>query len=153
MSLLSPLYPSGPIDVSRWLRPLPQDGTIPALPGWRWLHTPGHTAGHVSFFREADRTVLAGDAFITTNQESAYSVAVQKTELHGPPMYFTSDWAAARESVERLAALEPEVAVTGHGRALRGAEMRTALHTLAREFDNVAKPQHGRFIDPPEGAQ
>ncbi len=51
MSLLAPLYPRGPIDVSRWLRELPADTTVPEMPGWRWMHTPGHAPGHVSFWR------------------------------------------------------------------------------------------------------
>ena len=42
-----------------------------------------------------DRTLIAGDAFITTKQESAYAVATQRPELHGPPMYFTPDWRSA----------------------------------------------------------
>jgi len=132
MSVLSPLYPRGPVNVTRWLQTLPADGTVPGMPGWAWLPTPGHTPGHVSFWREADRTIIAGDAFITTRQESAYAVAVQEPEMHGPPMYFTQDWQNARLSVERLAALEPEIAVTGHGRAMRGPSMRAALHALAR---------------------
>ena len=66
MARLSPLYPTGPVDVSRWLRPLPEDGSVPGLPGWRWLHTPGHSPGHVSFWRESDRTLIVGDAFVTT---------------------------------------------------------------------------------------
>jgi glyoxylase-like metal-dependent hydrolase (beta-lactamase superfamily II) len=144
MAKFSPLYPRGPVDVSEWLQPLPADGTVPGMPRWQWIHTPGHTIGHVSLWRDSDRTVIAGDAFITTNQESAYAVAVQRTEVHGPPMYFTPDWNSARESVRRLAALEPELAVTGHGRALAGAQMREALHTLARDFDRIAVPEHGR---------
>lgn len=144
MASLSRFYPRGPIDVGRWLHPLPADGTVPSMHGWRWIHTPGHTEGHVSLWRDRDRTVIAGDAFITTNQESAYAVAIQKTEIHGPPKYFTPDWTAARASVERLAALEPELAVTGHGRALAGPEMRMALHTLARDFDTIAVPHHHR---------
>lgn len=144
MASLSRFYPRGPIDVGGWLHLLPADGTVPGMPGWRWIHTPGHTEGHVSLWRDRDRTIVAGDAFITTNQESAYAVAIQKTEIHGPPKYFTPDWAAARASVERLAALEPELAVTGHGRALAGAEMRMALHTLARDFDAIAVPPHHR---------
>jgi len=92
---------------------------------------------------------MAGDAFITTNQESAYAVAVQRPELQGPPMYFTQDWDAACESVRRLAALEPELAVTGHGRAMRGPEMRAALHLLARDFDQIAVPEHGRYVVDP----
>ena len=144
MSLTAPLMPRGPIDLGSRLRPLPGDGSVPHMPGWRWLHTPGHAPGHVSFWREADRTLLAGDAFITTAQESAYAVAVQEPELHGPPMYFTPDWEAAADSVRRLASLEPELAVTGHGRAMRGPAMRQALHRLADQFEQVAVPRHGR---------
>lgn len=149
MSAISFLYPRGPIDVSSRLQPLPQDGTVPYLKGWRWLYTPGHSPGHVSLWREADRTIIAGDAFITTRQESAYAVLTQKPEIHGPPMYFTSNWDAARESVVKLAALQPELVVTGHGPAMHGAAMREALSTLARDFDAIAVPKHGHYVDSP----
>jgi hypothetical protein len=62
-------------------------------------------------------------------------------------MYFTPDCESARESVRRLARLEPELAVTGHGRALGGPEMRRALHVLADRFDTVARPKHGRTAE------
>ncbi len=151
MSLLSPLYPRGPIDVGARLQDLPADGTLPHLPGWRWLHTPGHSAGHVSFWREEDRALIAGDAFITTRQESAYAATApnQPPELHGPPMYFTPDWEKAKASVQRLAELEPEVAVTGHGPAVHGTELRSALDKLAEDFDRVAVPDHGRYVGHP----
>ncbi len=152
MARLSGFYPKGPIDVGGWLRPLPGDGSVPGMPGWRWLHTPGHTPGHVSLWREADRLLVAGDAFVTTKQESAYAVAVQKPEVHGPPRYYTQDWEAARTSAERIAALNPEAAVTGHGPALRGAELRAALHTLARDFTRLAVPEHGRYVGTPARA-
>jgi glyoxylase-like metal-dependent hydrolase (beta-lactamase superfamily II) len=146
---LSPLFPTKPVDVSRNLRIVPEDGTVPPLPGWRWLHTPGHAPGHISLWREADRTLIAGDAFVTTAQESVYAVAVQEPELHGPPMYLTIDWDAARSSVRVLAALEPERVITGHGRPLQGSEMRRALNALAQDFDTVAVPKHGRYVDAP----
>ncbi len=146
MALLSPLYPRGPINVAARLQDLPADGSVPFMPGWRWLHTPGHAPGHVSLWRDADRTLIVGDAFITTAQESAYAAATQRPELHGPPMYFTPDWPSAKTSVQTLAALEPEIAVTGHGRAMQGVELRTALHALARDFDRVAVPDHGRYV-------
>jgi glyoxylase-like metal-dependent hydrolase (beta-lactamase superfamily II) len=145
LALTSPLFPPGPFDVGRRLRLLPDDHSVPHLNGWRWIHTAGHTAGHVSFWREDDRSLIVGDAFITTRQESVYSAIVQKPEMHGPPMYYTSDWDSARESVRALAALEPELAVTGHGRAMQGPEMRRALHMLARDFDEVARPKRGRY--------
>lgn len=150
MSTLAPLYPRGPVNVSRWLRAFPDDGSIPGMPGWRWIHTPGHSVGHVSLWREKDRALIAGDAFITTAQESAYAVIVQEPEIHGPPMYFTHDWQAASESVRRLAALNPEIVVTGHGRAMRGEKMRQALNSLAKAFDLVAIPRHGKYVDAPQ---
>jgi glyoxylase-like metal-dependent hydrolase (beta-lactamase superfamily II) len=149
MSTLSPLYPRGPIDVSRWLRAVPGDGVIPELQGWRWVQTPGHTPGHISLWRDSDRSLIAGDAFITTRQESVYAAAVQSPELHGPPMYYTQDWEAARESVRQLATLEPELVITGHGRAMQGERLREALHTLARDFDEIAVPEHGRYVRDP----
>jgi glyoxylase-like metal-dependent hydrolase (beta-lactamase superfamily II) len=146
MAALSGLYPRGPIDVSAHLQPLPDDGSVPFLADWRWIHTPGHAPGHISLWRERDRSMVVGDAFITTNQESAYAVATQEPELHGPPRYFTPDWTAARESVRRLAALAPELVITGHGHAMRGAVMRNALDLLARDFDRIAVPEHGRYV-------
>jgi len=139
-TLLSPLLPKGPIDVSQWLQALPADGSVPEMPGWKWLHTPGHTPGHVSLWREEDRTLIAGDAFTTTCQESIYAVMMQTPEVHGPPMFLTPDWRGAQASVERLAQLEPELAVTGHGRPMRGEPLRKALHLLAQDFQQVAVP-------------
>ena len=72
--------------------------------------TPGHTPGHVSLWRADDQAVIAGDAFITTSQESVYAVMTQREELHGPPQYFTTDWDAAKLSVQKLADLNPTVA-------------------------------------------
>lgn len=149
MALLSRLYPRGPIDVSARLETLPTDGSIPGAPDWRWLHTPGHTAGHVSLFREADRTLIAGDAVVTTKQESLVAVATQRREIHGPPAYFTPDWRSARESVGRLAALEPEVLATGHGAPLSGPDMRRDLRALAARFDELEVPAFGRYARQP----
>jgi glyoxylase-like metal-dependent hydrolase (beta-lactamase superfamily II) len=152
MAMTSPLFPAGPFDVGRRLRLLPEDHSVPHMNGWRWIHTPGHTPGHVSFWREDDRSLIVGDAFVTTRQESVYAAILQKPEMHGPPMYYTPDWDSARESVRALATLEPELVVSGHGRALKGPEMRRALHTLARDFDEVARPKHGRYSSEPAHA-
>jgi glyoxylase-like metal-dependent hydrolase (beta-lactamase superfamily II) len=113
MSLLSPLYRRQPVNVSGRLRPLPPDGGVPGMPGWVWIETPGRTPGHVSLWHEDSRTLLAGDAVITTAQESAYEVALQIPEIHGPPRYFTPDWDGAERSVARLSALHPKTLVSG----------------------------------------
>jgi len=145
MAALSWMYPRGPIDLGGRVHALPGDGSVPFMPGWRWIHTPGHTAGHVSFFRDGDKTLIVGDAFVATKQESALAVLEQRKEIHGPPAYFTSDWAAARRSIEALSALNPEIAATGHGLPIRGQELRDGLAHLLRDFDEVAYPAHGRY--------
>jgi len=149
MARMAALYPRGPVDLRSRATVLPSDDTIPGLPHWRWIHTPGHTAGHVSLFRDADRTLIVGDAFCTTKQESLLAVAAQTPELHGPPAYFTTDWDAARESVRTLAGLAPEAAAPGHGPAMRGPHTTEALAQLASHFDRVARPSSGRYVDEP----
>lgn len=147
MARLSGLYPTGPVDVSSQLQELPADGSVPHMPDWRWVHTPGHTVGHVSLWRESDRLLISGDAVVTTDQESAYAVLVQKAEIHGPPAYLTPDWDASRESVRKIAELQPETIVSMHGPALHGPAMQEALQVLARDFDEIAVPEHGRYVD------
>ena len=153
MASLSGFYPTKPVDVSGRLKALPEDGSLPFMTGWRWLHTPGHAPGHVSLWRQSDRTLIAGDAFITTKAESAYAVAMQTTEIHGPPQYFTIDWDASRSSVQLLSSLAPELVITGHGLAMQGDAMRAALQTLARDFDRVAVPEEGKYVLNPARAE
>lgn len=149
MAVLSPLFPRSPVDVSAWLKILPPDQSIPEMPGWRWLHTPGHAPGHISLWRESDRTLIAGDAIVTTGQESVYEVITQKPEMHGPPRYLTPDWEDAGQSVAVLAALEPELIIAGHGRPVRGDNVRQQLHELAENFVKIAVPEGRRYaLDP-----
>ncbi|WP_425341287.1 MBL fold metallo-hydrolase [Brevibacillus borstelensis] len=143
---LSPLFPNGGIDLGSRLQSLPADGTVPFMPGWRWIHTPGHSPGHVSLFREQDRVLIAGDAFVTVRQDSLYKVLTQMTEITGPPRYFTTDWEAARDSVAKLEALRPSVAVTGHGLPVSGEELAEGLARLVRDFDSIALPDYGRYV-------
>jgi len=152
MARLAPLYPRGPSNIGSRAKPLPGDGTVPHLPGWRWIATPGHSPGHVSLFRDADRALIVGDAFVTTKQESAIAVATQRQELHGPPMHYTMDWPNARESVKRLAALRPSMAITGHGVPMVGERLERELQVLADHFDELAKPRRGRYVREPARA-
>lgn len=148
LAWMAAAYPRRGLDLGERARPLPADGTVPHLPGWRALHTPGHTPGHVSLFREADRALLAGDAAVTTRQESALAVATQAPELRPPPAYFTLDWAEAGRSVEKLAALRPLVIAAGHGRPMRGPEAAEGLRRLAEGFAAAAPPR-GRYVAAP----
>ncbi|GEM46726.1 MBL fold metallo-hydrolase [Deinococcus cellulosilyticus NBRC 106333 = KACC 11606] len=146
MAWMSFTYPKRPIDISEHLQALPEDGSVPGLPEWRWIHTPGHSPGHVSFFRESDRSLIVGDAFVTTRQESAFSALTYREEISGPPKYFTPDWKQARTSVEALSELHPEVVAAGHGKPMKGPEMQQALSTLAQHFQERAVPKEGRYV-------
>jgi hypothetical protein len=99
--------------------------------------------------READRTLIVGDAFCTTRQESFFAVATQKPEINGPPAYFTTDWDAARASVQRLSALQPEIIAPAHGQAMAGADATQALRELAARFDARARPRQGKYVEHP----
>ncbi|HUQ80149.1 MAG TPA: MBL fold metallo-hydrolase [Gemmatimonadaceae bacterium] len=149
MALMSRFFPRKPIDLGDAVQALPADGTVPAVDGWRWIHTPGHAPGHVSLFRDYDRALVAGDAFVTTKQESLSAALTQRPEIHGPPAYYTSDWRAAEQSVDELAALRPLVAVTGHGVAMRGERLQRDLDDLSQNFRERAVPAHGRYVKEP----
>lgn len=147
LAKISSMYPHEPIDISKVVQELPVDHSVPFLPGWKWIHSPGHTPGHVSFFRESDRTLIAGDAFVTVKQDSFYRVLMQKKEVNGPPVYLTPDWKSARESVEKLLALNPQLAVTGHGPVVEGEELETGLTHLVENFEEIAVPNKGKYVD------
>jgi hypothetical protein len=89
--------------------------------------------------------LIAGDAFCTTKAESAMAIATQRPELHGPPAYYTSDWDAAKRSVEKLAQLRPQTLAAGHGRPMAGPDVADGLAELAARFDEVARPKRGRY--------
>lgn len=148
MARLSPLYPRRAIDLGYRIQVLPEDGSVPGMPGWRWIHTPGHTPGHVAFFRDEDRALIAGDAFVTQRQESALAVLKRWPQVSRPPAYFTIDWDAARRSVQELARLHPSVAATGHGIPLHGQRMRDDLEELAEAFE-LEIPRQGRYVRQP----
>lgn len=149
MSSLSWAFPAGPINLGKRVKALPDNGKIPFLESWEFIHTPGHAPGHISLFRETDRTLIAGDAFVTTKQESAFASLTQKKHLSGPPRYFTNNWLAAEESVKKLAALNPAVAATGHGVPMSGEELTHDLRNLVDDFQRAAVPKHGRYVNDP----
>jgi hydroxyacylglutathione hydrolase len=97
-----------PVDVARSLHEGDAIG-----PGFVVLETPGHSAGHVSFWREADRTLVCGDVLVNMH------LITTARGLREPPAIFTPDPARNRDSARRLAALEPELVLFGHGPPLR----------------------------------
>jgi glyoxylase-like metal-dependent hydrolase (beta-lactamase superfamily II) len=123
-------------DVARAFDP----GTsVPHLPDWVTIHTPGHTPGHVSFLRPSDRVLITGDAVLTVDLNSLWSLLLagfgrKKQRLSGPPWYTTWCWGAAQKSVAALVGLEPRVLACGHGRPMSGSGNAPELRAFARHF-------------------
>lgn len=84
--------------------------------GFTVLETPGHSRGHVAFWRESDGVLILGDVLNNIN------VLTGMPGLHEPPAMFTPDPARNRASARRLAALRPALACFGHGAPLRDPE-------------------------------
>ncbi|WP_188208186.1 MBL fold metallo-hydrolase [Alkalibacillus aidingensis] len=144
---MSRLFPNEPVNLGNHVKALPEDGSVPELPKFKWVHTPGHTPGHVSFYRENDGALIVGDAFVTVEQENLWDVITQRPDISGPPRYLTTDWEVAKKSVEKLEALKPTVAITGHGLPLTGEELTKNLRALVENFDQIAIPDHGKYLD------
>src|SRR5512142_459509 len=114
MSFMSHFIPNKTYDLGERVHELDVHN-LPAMPGWECLETPGHSPGHVSFFRPQDGTLLAGDAFITVNMDSFWLLVSRRPVVSRPPAYYTCDWEAAHRSVQRLAGLAPATIGAGHG--------------------------------------
>ncbi|PTA67189.1 MBL fold metallo-hydrolase [Deinococcus arcticus] len=150
MSLLSPAFVPGPFDFGSAVQTLPEGGEVPALPDWRWLHTPGHTDGHVALWRAADRTLLAGDAVVTTHQATVRgALTLHPVSVQGPPSYYTPNWTAAHTSAQQLAELEADLLATGHGHPVQGPQVAADLTRLARTFDERSRPFGGWYTRHP----
>lgn len=85
-----------------------------AIGGFEVLHVPGHSAGHLAFWRESDRVLVGGDVFFNL------SPFTLRHGLRNPPGLFTPDPERNRISQRRLADLDPELVLLGHGPPIRG---------------------------------
>ncbi|MGH2954470.1 MAG: MBL fold metallo-hydrolase [Solirubrobacterales bacterium] len=81
--------------------------------GFQVLDTPGHSAGHVVFWRESDRVLVIGDVLVNMDQLLGFP------RFGLPKDFLTPDRARNRESAKRLGPLEPELVLFGHGAPLR----------------------------------
>ena len=125
---------------------------IPGLPDWQVVPTPGHTPGHVAFFRSKDRVLITGDAVLTVDVNSVSGVLAGRHRVSGPPYISTWNWPAAKQSVATLARLEPAVLACGHGRPMAGAQAATALASFSDRFSPRPAPgQPGKGSAPAKG--
>jgi glyoxylase-like metal-dependent hydrolase (beta-lactamase superfamily II) len=136
------LLPVAPV---RWLYPfllrrwdggpVRIDGTVgegDEVAGFEVLHFPGHAPGLIGLWRERDRVAIVSDVVYLV--DSARLKPLPEGEASVPHPAFAWDHEKAKESVRKLAALEPRVVAAGHDRALRGENLR---ETLMRAADKL----------------
>lgn len=97
--------PGHPVD-----RPLREGDEVA---GFTVLDTPGHSPGHVSFWRESDRVLILGDVL------NNIDIVTGIPGLREPKTFVTTDPERNRESIKRLGPLEPSLVLFGHGAPLR----------------------------------
>jgi glyoxylase-like metal-dependent hydrolase (beta-lactamase superfamily II) len=146
-ALMSRFMPRKPVHLGEErVRELPAGGEVPGMAGWRWIHTPGHTPGHVCLFHREDRALLAGDALATVDADSFSGMLRRKQKISRPATPVTLDWNAAERSVREMASLRPRVLAPGHGEPMEGSAVAEELAAFAEDF---AAPKHGRYVGEP----
>lgn len=113
---------------------------VPELPGWQCIPTPGHTPGHVAFFRPSDRVLLSGDALVTARLNSPVAFLLRRDGLCDPPWYFTWSRVESRRSVAAIAELRPNVVASGHGEPMTGPSTTELVQRFARQRSD--EPAH-----------
>jgi glyoxylase-like metal-dependent hydrolase (beta-lactamase superfamily II) len=104
---LSRLFAGPGHPVSRTLREGDEVG------GFVIIEAPGHTPGHLAFWRESDRVLVLGDVLFHRNP------LTMRSGLSEPFGFATYDRTMNRNTVRKLAAMEPSVVCFGHGEPLR----------------------------------
>lgn len=111
------------------------DGTVSEgdeVGGFRVLHFPGHAPGLIGLWRESDRVAIVSDVVYLVDSTRLTSLPAGEASVPHPAWAW--DHAKAKESVRRLAALEPKVVCAGHGEPLRGENLRETLERAAEKL-------------------
>ena len=94
------------------------------LAGFTVVHLPGHAPGMIALWRESDRLALSSDCFYTIDMWG------RNCEPRLPERIYNFDTDQARESIRKLAALEPAAAWPGHAKPVTG-DVRSKLERAA----------------------
>jgi glyoxylase-like metal-dependent hydrolase (beta-lactamase superfamily II) len=117
-------------------RALPgESAEVPGLPDWQYVNAPGHSPGHVVFFRPRDRVLVAGDVVLTA---PLWGLLPRLKRPARPPWIASWNWELAKTAVGTIAGLEPRVLATGHGVPLVGEGVARDLHRFADHFAPAA---------------
>lgn len=134
-----------PVAPVRWIYPLllrrwdggavKIDGTVSEedeVAGFRVVHFPGHAPGLIGLWRESDRLAIVSDVVYFI--DSARLKPLPEGEASVPHPAWAWDHAKAKESVRKLATLEPAVVCAGHAGPLRGDNLRETLERAAERY-------------------
>jgi glyoxylase-like metal-dependent hydrolase (beta-lactamase superfamily II) len=137
------LLPVAPV---RWIYPLllrrwdggavKVNGTVTEgdeVAGFKVLHFPGHAPGMIGLWRESDRVALVSDVVYLIDS-TRMGRRLPPGEASVPHPAWGWDHAKAKDSVRRLAALEPAVVCAGHAEPLRGENLRATLERAAEKY-------------------
>jgi glyoxylase-like metal-dependent hydrolase (beta-lactamase superfamily II) len=116
--------------------------TVPGLPDWKCIPTPGHSPGHIAFFRVSDRILITGDAIVTVDLNSfsgflLWSLKRNKQMISGSPWYSTWNAKMANDSVAIIKALEPHILASGHGEPMTGEGTLRELNAFADQISRI----------------
>ena len=100
--------------------------------GFRVVEFPGHAPGLIGLWRESDRVALVSDVVYLI--DSARFKRLPPGEASVPHPAWDMNLEQAKESVRKLAALEPAVLCTGHAEPLIGENLRETLELAAEKF-------------------
>jgi hydroxyacylglutathione hydrolase len=112
------------------------DGTVSEgdeVAGFRVIHFPGHAPGLIGLWRESDRLAIVSDVVYLIDS-TRMGRPLAKGEASVPHPAWGWDHARAKESVRKLAALEPAVVCAGHAEPLRGENLRETLERAAEKY-------------------
>ena len=110
------------------------DGTVAEgdeVAGFRVVHFPGHAPGLIGLWRESDRVALVSDVVYLV--DSARLKPLPEGEASVPHPAWAWDHRQAKESVRKLAALDPKVVAPGHEHPLRAESLRATLEAAAEK--------------------
>ncbi len=96
------------------------------IAGFRAVHLPGHAPGLIALHRDSDRLALISDCLYTVDVETG-----RRRQARVPHPAFSQDTEQARDSIRKLAALEPAVVWAGHGDPVSGEDVAGQLERAA----------------------
>ncbi|MEJ8543992.1 MBL fold metallo-hydrolase [Brevibacillus borstelensis] len=90
--------------------PLKHKQTVPGLPEWQVLYTPGHSQSHLSLYRADDRVMIAGDHIIKRISSNAF-IEPPRDQSTARPLTLVQ----YRTALQMCADMEIDLALSGHG--------------------------------------